>query len=121
MTDNAADDTETTSPRYVIPARTISGSVPELLEELDDMMDALHLVREEVVRRAAKPATKGPTMAQRWSARITGLGAVLLTLGVGFAVDGARPFVTIGTALGIVGLVCLLVPGWFEFGSGSRW
>ncbi len=41
---------------YEIPSRTITGSVPQLLEELDDMIDALQAVREAVVRRAPKPA-----------------------------------------------------------------
>lgn len=41
---------------YVIPSRTITGSVPQLLEEIDDMMEALQTVREAVVKRAPKPA-----------------------------------------------------------------
>ncbi len=41
---------------YEIPSRTIRGSVPEILEEIDDMIDALRTVREAVVRRAPRPA-----------------------------------------------------------------
>lgn len=48
--------TETEELRYVIPARTISGSAQDILDELDDMMDALRLVREAVVEMTPKPA-----------------------------------------------------------------
>ncbi len=41
---------------YVIPARTLSGSVPRLLEEIDDMVEALQLVRATIVAVAPKPA-----------------------------------------------------------------
>lgn len=41
---------------YVIPARTLSGSVPQLLDEIDDMVEALHLVRATVVALSPKPA-----------------------------------------------------------------
>ncbi len=41
---------------YEIPSRTITGSVPQILEEIDDMIDALHTVREAVVKRAPRPA-----------------------------------------------------------------
>ncbi len=47
---------ETEQLSYTIPSHTISGSVPQLLEEIDDMIDALRLVREAIVRRAPKPA-----------------------------------------------------------------
>jgi type VI protein secretion system component VasF len=49
-------DVETETLQYVIPSRTISGSAQEILEELDDMMEALQLVREAVVARTPKPA-----------------------------------------------------------------
>ena len=41
---------------YVIPARQITGSVPQILEEIDDMVEALQTVRDTVVARAPKPA-----------------------------------------------------------------
>ncbi len=41
---------------YVIPARTLSGSVPQLLDEIDDMVEALQMVRASVVALAPKPA-----------------------------------------------------------------
>ncbi len=44
---------------YVIPERRITGSVPDILEEIDDMMDALQTVRETIVRRAPRPARVG--------------------------------------------------------------
>jgi len=57
---------------YTIPSRTISGSVPELLEEIDDMMDALRTVREAVERRAPKLAH--PTNGHHgWRARLVRL------------------------------------------------
>ncbi len=49
-----AEETEQVS--YTIPSHTISGSVPQLLEEIDDMIEALRLVREAIVTRAPKPA-----------------------------------------------------------------
>ncbi len=49
-------DVPTGELQYVIPARTISGSAPEILDELDDMIEALKLVREAVVARMPKPA-----------------------------------------------------------------
>ncbi len=52
---NAADDVE--QPKsYVIPSRTITGSPQQILEEIDDMMDALRMVRQAIVERAPKPA-----------------------------------------------------------------
>ena len=48
-----ADSQEVT---YVIPERRITGSVPDILEELDDMMDALRTVRETIERRAPRTA-----------------------------------------------------------------
>lgn len=53
---------------YEIPARTITGSPSQLLEEIDDMMDALQTVREAVVRRAPKPAR--PNDSRGWRARV---------------------------------------------------
>ncbi len=54
---------------YTIPSRTIRGTVPEIIEEIDDMMDALRTVREAVVARA--PRTARPTNGHRgWRARI---------------------------------------------------
>ena len=47
---------------YVIPSRTITGTVPEIIEEIDDMMEALETVRQAVVQRApkvARPASNG--------------------------------------------------------------
>ncbi len=52
----AALDDETETITYTIPSHTISGSVPQLLEEIDDMIDALRLVREAIVKRAPEPA-----------------------------------------------------------------
>ncbi len=49
-------DEETEKVTYTIPSHTITGSVPELLEELDDMIDALRMVRETIEKRAPKPA-----------------------------------------------------------------
>ncbi len=54
---------------YTIPSRTISGSVPEILEEIDDMMDALRTVREAVVQRAPKPA-RSANGHHGWRARL---------------------------------------------------
>jgi hypothetical protein len=51
---------------YLIPERTITGSVPQILEEIDDMIEALQLVREAVVRRAPKPARGA--YGHRWRA-----------------------------------------------------
>jgi hypothetical protein len=52
---------------YVIPSRTITGSAQQVLDEIDDMMQALRTVREVVVRRAPKPAR----VAERgWRARV---------------------------------------------------
>jgi hypothetical protein len=59
-------DEETVS--YVIPSRTISGSAPQILEEIDNMMEALQTVREAVVRRAPKPAR--PASNRRWRDRV---------------------------------------------------
>jgi len=59
-------DEETVS--YVIPPRTITGSVPQILEEIDDMMEALQTVRESVVRRAPKPAR--PAGNGGWRGRV---------------------------------------------------
>ncbi len=42
--------------QYVIPARTLSGSAEDVLAELDDMIDALRLVRTVVVERMPKRA-----------------------------------------------------------------
>jgi hypothetical protein len=53
---------------YVIPERTIAGSVPQILEEIDDMIDALRIVREAVVRHTPKPARGA--YGHRWRARI---------------------------------------------------
>jgi hypothetical protein len=53
---------------YVIPSRTITGSVPQIIEELDDMMEALATVREAVVKRAPKPAR--PATNGRWRGRM---------------------------------------------------
>lgn len=47
---------EADGPQYVIPPTTLSGSGQDLLEQIDDMMDALQLVREAVVARMPKPA-----------------------------------------------------------------
>jgi hypothetical protein len=41
---------------YVIPARRITGSAPQILAEIDDMVEALQIVRETVVARAPKLA-----------------------------------------------------------------
>jgi hypothetical protein len=41
---------------YVIPACRITGSVPQILAEIDDMVEALQTVRETVVARAPKLA-----------------------------------------------------------------
>jgi hypothetical protein len=49
-------DVEGRKLRYVIPARTISGTAQEILAELDDMVDALQLVRTAIVERTPKPA-----------------------------------------------------------------
>lgn len=52
---------------YVIPSRTITGSPQQILDEIDDMMDALRTVREVVLARspkAARPAEHG------WRARL---------------------------------------------------
>ncbi len=54
---------------YTIPSRTISGTVPEILDEIDDMMDALRTVREAVEQRAPKPARPG-NGHHGWRARI---------------------------------------------------
>ncbi len=59
-------DEETVS--YQIPARTITGSPSQILEEIDDMMDALRTVREAVVQRTPKPAC--PTNGVGWRARL---------------------------------------------------
>ncbi len=63
-------DVATEKLHYLIPARTISGSAQDILEELDDMMDALRLVREEVVARTPKPAIDGHPgwLARTWRA-----------------------------------------------------
>ncbi len=49
-------DVRTEELEYVIPPRTISGSAQDILDELDDMVEALKLVREAVVARMPKPA-----------------------------------------------------------------
>lgn len=59
-------DVDTEKLRYVIPARTISGTAQEILDELDDMMDALRMVRAVVVERTPKPAWRP---RERWLAR----------------------------------------------------
>jgi hypothetical protein len=53
---------------YVIPSRTITGSVPEIIEEIDDMMEALQTVREAVVKRAPRPAR--PASTGGWRGRV---------------------------------------------------
>ncbi len=53
---------------YVIPSRTITGSVPHIIEEIDDMMEALQTVREAVVQRAPKPAR--PATNGGWRGRV---------------------------------------------------
>ncbi len=58
-------DTETVT--YVIPERKITGSVPQILEEIDDMMEALQTVRQVVVAKAPKLANPA---ANGWRARI---------------------------------------------------
>ncbi len=61
-------------------------------------------------------------MSTPWSIRwATRIGAVLVALGLGFAADRHAPFVRVGALLGVVGLVCLLLPGWVDFGRKSRW
>lgn len=55
---------------YTIPPRTISGSAPQLLEEIDDMIDALRLVREAIEKRAPKPAR--PPGPRGWGRRVIG-------------------------------------------------
>ncbi len=55
---------------YVIPSRTLTGSPQQLLEEIDDMMDALRTVRDAVIRAAPKPARP---IHQGWRARVRSL------------------------------------------------
>ena len=57
-------DDETRAVTYVIPARTLSGSVPRLLAEIDDMVEGLQIVREAVLARAPKAARRP------WHARL---------------------------------------------------
>jgi len=60
-------DDDTGKVTYLIPARTMSGSVPQILEEIDDMVEALQVVREAVLARAPKPACP-PRV--RWHTRL---------------------------------------------------
>jgi hypothetical protein len=41
---------------FLIPARTLTGNVSQLLGEIDDMIGALEMIREVVLARAPKPA-----------------------------------------------------------------
>ncbi len=52
---------------FVIPSRTLTGSPQQVLEEIDDMIDALRSVREFVVQRAPKPAHP---IEHGWRARV---------------------------------------------------
>ncbi len=52
---------------YEIPARTLTGSPQQVLDEIDDMIDALRQVREFVVQRAPKPARP---VEHGWRARV---------------------------------------------------
>jgi hypothetical protein len=51
-----APDDDAGKVTYLIPARTISGSVPQILDEIDDMVEGLQIVRQAVLARAPKPA-----------------------------------------------------------------
>lgn len=113
-------DVETGTLHYVIPARTISGSAQELLEELDDMVAALQLVRQEIVSRTPKPA-KDASPLPAWARWVAGAGVALVALGIGLAVDAAPPLATAGTLCGIVGLLFVIVPTWPDFGRRIRW
>ncbi len=57
-----------TTVTYEIPARTITGSPSQILEEIDDMMEALQTVREAVVQRTPKPAI--PPNGHGWRVRL---------------------------------------------------
>ncbi len=76
--DVGTDALETERIEYVIPSRTISGSAVDILVELDDMIDALKLVREALVARMPKPA-RAPRpgwLARVWRALSSGDHAV---------------------------------------------
>lgn len=60
-------DEDTGSVTYVIPARTITGTVPRILDEIDDMIDGLQLVRAAVVARAPKAALP---VREKWHVRL---------------------------------------------------
>ncbi len=53
--------------KFVIPSRTLTGSPQQVLEEIDDMIEALRSVREFVVQRAPKPARP---VEHGWRARV---------------------------------------------------
>lgn len=41
---------------FVVPAHTLTGDVRQLLAEIDDTIEALQVIRAEVLARAPKPA-----------------------------------------------------------------
>jgi hypothetical protein len=63
-------DADVQDQSYIIPSRTITGSPQQILDELDDMMDALRMVREAVVNRTPKPARP---VEHGWRARLSWL------------------------------------------------
>jgi len=52
---------------YVIPSRTITGSPQQILDEIDDMMEALRTVRETVLRLTPRPTH---VVEHGWRARL---------------------------------------------------
>jgi len=52
----------------VIPSCSVSGSIPQLLHEIDGMLDSLAVLRREVAHRASAPrATARMVLRQRGS------------------------------------------------------
>ena len=59
-----------------------------------------------------------------WARRLAGwtsvAGLFLVVTGVGFIVGQDRAYVTVGAIFCAVGLGCVLIPGWIDFGRGCR-
>lgn len=58
-----------------------------------------------------------------WARRLAGwfsvAGLFLVVTGVGFIVGQDRPYVTVGVILCAVGLGCIFVFGWIDFGRAA--
>ena len=57
---------------------------------------------------------------QPWTYWVAGIGGFMAVVGMGFAVDRDPPFVRAGDVAIVVGLACVLVAGWIDFGRNCR-